>query len=230
MKRYHNLLKIALVALSCAVLCARTSVAQSHQDDKVGFKWGFAAKVGPEGDRKFVSIRKDTIMHSNDSVKMVIELTKPCFVYVVHQDPSGGLELLFPYTLTQFTKDYTVGKNYFIPKGQDWSYLDQNVGKEIFHVLASAERLTDFEVAYTKYIAATGTYKNDMAKKVLAQIRSTKKQYRLYASAAERPINIGGNVRGLVTPQSKQPDVTDVEVGISSKSFYTKTFTIDHQK
>lgn len=230
MKRYRNLLKIVLVALSCTILFARTSVAQSHEDDKVGFKWGFAAKVGPEGERKFVSVRKDTVMHSGDSVKMVIELTKPCFVYVIHQDPSGGLELMFPYSLTQFAKDYTVGKNYFIPRGQDWSQFDQNTGKEIFHVLASAERLTDLEVAYTKYVAAKGTYKNDMAKKVLAQIRSTKKQYRLYASAAERPINIGGNVRGLITPQSKQLDVTDVEVGISSKSFYSKTFTVDHQK
>jgi len=226
----HKVFKVAVVLLCCVAFCTRTSLAQSHADDKVGFKWGFAAKVGPEGDRKFVSVRHDTVMHSGDSLKMVVELTKPCYVYVIYQNPNGELKLLFPYSLTQFAKDYTVGKNYFIPQGQDWNTLDPTPGKEKFHILASAERLNDFEVAFTKYEAASSSRKNDMAKKVLAQIRTTKLQNKLYASAAERPINIGGNVRGLITPEARQPDVTDVEVSISSKGFYNKTFAIDHQK
>ena len=107
--------------------------------------------------------------------------------------------------------------------------LDNVVGKERFHVFASPTRLSDFEVTYNRYLAAKGTSKADMAKKVIAQMRATKKQFKSYAAAAERPINIGGNVRGLIK-ETKPLDVTDFEIQITGKNFYSKTFTIDHQQ
>lgn len=224
----------ALCLFICTVLFLQMSLAQSKttstDDNGIKFKWGFAAKVGPEDNREFVSINRDTMMRSGDSLKMVIELEKMCYVYVLYEDTKGELTLLFPYSLTQFKKDYVINKNYFIPKGRGWNTLDNATGKERFQILASPTQLTDFEMAYTKYLAAKGTSKNDMAKRVKAEIRNTKSKFRSFASAAERPINIGGNVRGMVTPEMKPPDVTDVAIQISGKNFYSKTFTIDHQK
>jgi len=234
MKHANNLLRVLSAVFFCTALGSTFSISQSKDagpDNKVGFRFGFAARVGPENQRQFVVVAHDTVMHSKDSLKMVIELEKPCFVYVIYHSADGELSLKFPYSFAQFTKDYSVGKNYFIPKGQDWMWLDQSTGKETFYVLASEKRLTDLEALFTRYLSAIGPNKAQLVRELKSEIRKTKKQYRTFATDGERPINIGGNVRGLTTTTGEnEPDVTDVEVDISARIFYSKTFTIDHEK
>ncbi len=220
-----------LICCTAVTNLSRTNAASLQQDEaNVVFTWGFGAIVGPPEDRRFVPVTRDTIMMTGDSLKMLLALKKECFVYVIHQSPTGEVQLLFPYDLKQFTSDYAVGKNYYIPKGRAWYWLDKNVGRESFYLLASKQRLTKLESLVADYMVAKGTKKMDMAKDVVAEIRSEKKRHKSFATLAERPINIGGNVRGTLGERGGQlPDVADISSEISAQNFYSKTVTIEHQ-
>src|SRR5512139_2484611 len=100
----------------------KTALAQEKVDENVAFSWGFGALVGK--DKKFVPITRDTVLKTGDEMKMVVELKKECYVYLIHHSPKGEVSLLFPEDVRQFSGDYKVGKNYYIPKGRSWFELD----------------------------------------------------------------------------------------------------------
>jgi hypothetical protein len=82
----------------------------------------------------------------------------------------------------------------------------------------------------SQYDAAATDSKPTVAKQVLATIRDLKKQNRQLATTAERPINIGGNVRGLDRPQGGDgPDVAALAQDITASGFYNRTISIEHQ-
>lgn len=200
------------------------------QDTKenVAFRWGFGAIVGKE--RKFVPITRDTILVSGDEIKMVVELKKECYVYVLHHSPNGDVSLLFPEDVRQFAGDYAVGKNYYIPKGRGWFELDKSTGRESFYLLAASERLLDLEALISEYSTAAKDAKPEAAKKILAEIRDVKRKFRTFTTLAERPVTIGGNIRGVDEAEAaKRPDVSTIATEITASNFYSKTITIDHK-
>ena len=93
-------------------------------------------------------------------------------------------------------KIYKLDKNYYIPKGREWFRLDKNTGTETFYLLASSERLTDPENDLHAYFTSAIPQKPDAAAVVVTEIKDIKKQFRTFATIAERPISIAGNVRG----------------------------------
>lgn len=200
------------------------------QDNKenVAFRWGFGALVGKE--KKFVPITRDTTLATGDEIKMVVELRKECFIYLIHHSPNGELSLLFPEDIRQFAGDYKVGKNYYIPKGRGWFELDNNTGRETFYLLAANERLLELEALIGEYITASKDTKADAAKKILAEIRDVKRKFRTFTTLAERPVTIGGNVRGVDEAEpAKRPDVASIATEISASNFYSKTYTLEHK-
>lgn len=201
-----------------------------QNDENISFKWGFAALTGSGKSQQYVPINRDTVLRTGDELKMIVELKKSCFVYVVYQNSAGDISMIFPYEPSQFTTDYKTGKNYYIPKGRIWFKLDAQTGRETFYLLASGQRLTDLESLLGKYRESTGGKKTDLAKEVISEIRNVRKRFRTFTTYAERPISIGGNVRG-VTEQSETErfDVATIAHEISANNFYGKTFTIDHQ-
>lgn len=231
-----NIRRSASICVVILLICisGRLSFAQIRGDRKeegnVMFRWGFGVKTG-EGERlTFAPITKDTVLKSGDELKMVIELKKECFVYIVYQNSIGGVELLFPYNAKQFATDYSKDKNYYIPLGRQWFTLDNNLGKETFYLVASKQRLTELETQVEKYRAAKGVVKSNLAKDVVAEIRNLKKKYKSFGTLAERPISIGGNVRGKPSSaEAQRPDVANIAIEILANNFYSKTFTIGHQ-
>jgi len=222
--------KALLVPCVLIVLAAGIGVASAQEADNVGFEWGFGALSGSVKDPKLASVTRDTVLKSGDQVKMIVKLTKECFVYVVHEDPAGDIELRFPYDLQQFSTDYRVGKNYYIPKGRPWFQLDEKVGRETFYLLASPTRLTDLEALLTKYQSSPASAKAALAKDIVSEIRNVRKRFKTFTTTAERPISIGGNVRGLEGPApGRRPDVASITTEISATNFYGKTITVDHK-
>lgn len=205
-------------------------VALAQERPNVSFEWGFGTISGSGADAKLVSILRDTTLASGDELKMVVKLKEECFVYVLHESPSGEISLKFPYDLKQFTTDYKVGKNYYIPKGRPWFKLDTNVGRETFYLLASVERLLDLEALLGKYKDAEASAKVVAAKEIVAEIRNVRKHYKTFTTFAERPISIGGNVRSLTKDEAtRRPDVMQIAAEITANNFYGKTFTIEHK-
>lgn len=196
----------------------------------VSFEWSFATLSQADKDWNLVPITRDTALQTGDQLKMMVRLKRECFVYVLHEGPEGEISLRFPYGLKQFTSDYKVGVNYYIPKGRAWFKLDSTVGRETIYLLASAERLLDLEALVAKYNDAQASKKPEISKSIVAEIRNVRRYYKTFTTIAERPISIGGNVRGMTKEASSSfPDVARIATEITAKNFYGKTVTIDHK-
>ena len=232
MKRFL-LIKLALFfAISlCLLLSTRGDViAEQKGEDAVSFRWAFGAMIGSKDDRRLVAITRDTVLKTGDRLKLLLQLENRCFVYLFYRTAEEEISLLFPYKLTLFDTGYKTGEKYYIPKGKTWFELDRNVGLETFYLLASAKRLHQLEALYRKYDSVSGEEKKKLGKQLLAEIRKIKRKHRKLATPAERPIAIGGNVRGVVKDeQSAFPDIDPIASEVSTSNFYGKTFTIDHQ-
>jgi hypothetical protein len=185
--------------------------------------------VGPEQGRKFVPIIADTALRSGDQLKFMLELHKTCFVYLICQGSDGDMSLLFPYQLNQSGSDYGLQKMYYIPRDDSWFELDDRKGTETFYLIASISRLIEIEELFQK--TALGTDVNrSQAELIRTRIKDLKKKHRTLTASAERPVPIGGNVRGISKDeQTKTPDMGAVAIEVSAKDFYCRTFTIEHK-
>ena len=138
--------------------------------------------------------------------------------------------MLFPYNLNQFSENYDVNKKYYIPRGFTWLELDKDVGLESFYLLASSERLFELEDLFEKYLSADQSGKKDLAEELVAKIREIRKQRQKLTTEAERPIPIGGDLRGTIKRKKKEiPNFDPFAKEIQTIHFYSKTFTIDHR-
>jgi hypothetical protein len=208
---------------------ASTPTVQQN-DANIEFDWAFGV-LGYNGKTPIpVPITRDTVLKSGDEIKMMVKMTKDCYVYAVYLDSQGDLNLLFPYSIRQLQTDYVVAKPYYIPKGRNWMMLDKNTGKEIFFLVGSTERLLDLEVKLGNYYSADPSNRKPLADEVVSEIRGLRKRYSTFATIAEKPLTIGGNIRTTDTVKVvRRPDVADIATQISAKNFYSKTITIDHQ-
>ena len=218
--------------LVVSVLCATVVVAQeAGQESNVHYQWAFVARSGGTGHHTLGVLTKDTTLKSGDQFKMFVNLSKASYVYIVYKGSGNALTLLFPYSIDMFQKDYVLDKNYYIPKGRDWFTLDKNTGTETFYLLASSERLTSLENLLAEYAKADSSKREEAAAKVVNEIKETKKRFRTFATLAERPISIAGNVRGESKKQidPDRVDIATLATEISANNFFSKTITIDHK-
>ncbi len=173
------------------------SAAEQKQTENVCFQWAFGALVGDKGHRKLVSITRDTSLTTGDQFKMLVVLKKKSFVYLIYYSGQGEIQLLFPNGLKQFSDNYKIAEKYYIPQGDLWFALDEKTGLERFYLLASAKRLKGLEDLLNAYESADPTGKSVWAHKIIAEIRKIKRQHKKLTAAAERPVSIGGTVRGI---------------------------------
>ncbi len=98
-------------------------------------------------------------------------------------------------------------------------------------MVASAQRLKGLETVLSQYDTVEAGQKAEVAKRVLSEIRSLRKQGRELTTAAERPISIGGNVRSMEKMKGgvEEPDVSSIAQEIAAKGSYCRTFTIEHR-
>jgi hypothetical protein len=239
MKDMHMRYTMMFILCLCVLSLGSISLAQTpeqatppaiQQDGpNINFEWAFGALIGK--DKQFVGITHDTVLNSSEEMKMMVKLDKDCYVYLLHYDSQGEVDLLFPYSLSQMQTDYSLDKNYYVPKGRNWIVLDKNPGKEIFFLVASSTRLLDLEAKIGEYLGVTdAAKKKPLAENIVSEVRGLRKNYASFATLTEKPLTIGGNVRALEEKkETHRPDVADFSISITAKNFYSKTFTIDHQ-
>jgi len=201
-----------------------------HEEQDVCFRWAFGALVRAQKGPEFVAIKRDTTLKTGDQFKMFVELQKNCFVYVIYHGTQGEVHLLFPYNLQQFGADHQTLRQYYIPQGDGWFELDELVGRETFYLLASVQRLHALETLTKDYESTEPAKKQELREQILTEIRRLRWRHRKFKTFAERPVQIVGNIRGVDDAQKTvRPDVSSIAVEISAKTFYSRTFTIDHQ-
>lgn len=227
--------KSSKLVLLCLVLQAFLAVhwvipAFGVDDERVGFRWALGALVERDGETRLEPVARDGSLRSGERFKMMIELQKPCFVYVILHSAQDQVALLFPYNLTQFESDYRVGGRYNVPQGDAWFELDQHPGKETLYLLASPDRLRDLEGLISRHASAEASVKADLQRQILETIRGLRKQHRELASPAERPVTIGGTVRELKVPQAPGlPKLDSIASDLRSSGIIVRTFTIEHK-
>lgn len=223
-------LSILLITFCFLLFWSSGAAAEQKEENNVCFRWAFGAMVGPENDRRLVAITRDTTLKTGDQLKLLVEMEKKCFVYLIYHSGQNELHMLFPYEISQFSKDPETGKKYYIPQGTRWFELDEKTGLETFYLLASAERLSGLEALMKEYSFAGQSEKKGLVKEVLAEIKKAKRRYRTLTAPAERPLSIGGSVRGVdKKKKSVPPDIDPIAEEVSTTNFYSRTFTIDHR-
>jgi hypothetical protein len=230
-----RLVGIALTFLFClfllleshAVVNAQETAAQKNAN--VQFQWAFGALKKANGS-KFEAVMKDTDLKTGDQIKFFLKVNKNCFVYLIYRSSQGELSVLFPQRFKLKSAEYTVAGNHYIPKADKWFELDEHTGEERFYLLASVERLLGLEALINEYESADAVKKPPLAKKILFEIRKLRKQHLKFKTYAERPVNIIGNLRGTEKAETAGAhDIAKFAVEISADTFYSRTFTIDHQ-
>ena len=204
--------------------------AENNKQDLVCFRWAFGAMIGPKNDRRLVAITRDTMLKTGDRLKMLVELQKKCFVYLIYHTGQDELHMLFPYKIKQFSSDYELFKKYYIPQGDLWFELDEDVGQETFYLLASAKRLFKLEALLNAYGSAGAVKRREVAKQILAEILKEKRRHKKFTTSAESPVTIGGSVRGIIKDKkTHSPDIDPIAAEVNAPNFYSRTFTIEHQ-
>jgi hypothetical protein len=196
----------------------------------VDFRWAFAVTSVQDGKIDTQPITRDMVLKSGDQIKMMVELRRRCFVYLFHDNQRDGVKLLFPYVLQQFDTDYQPERRYYIPRGDAWFRLDENPGREVFYLLASAKRLDELEKAYLRHESADAHLKAETAKALVDKIRELRREHRELSSPAERPVPIGGTLRGVENGQDPNRfDIAAFADEVLATGFVARTYTIEHK-
>jgi hypothetical protein len=88
----------------------------------------------------------------------------------------------------------------------------------------------ELETLYGKYQSVDEVDKQVVAKKFITKIHKIRKQHHEFATTAERPIAIGGNIRGMVKDNLEAfPDLDPIASEVSTPKLYYKIFTIEHK-
>ena len=184
-----GLLRLFTLILSVLLLFSgfpcSAAPAGGKEKKELKFRWAFGAIRGSANAPGVEQVTKDHVLKSGDKLKVMIELHRKCFVYLIHRNAQGEVNLLFPYSLKQFETDYQPGRGYYVPKGDAWFQLDSKTGSESFYLIASDQRMLDVEYLYERYVASEASKKEEFAGQMLAKINSLRQQYQASGNEAE---------------------------------------------
>ena len=221
--------KIPPLASALAFLSLSICLAASPQPETRTPKvvWAFGAVRTSSNPSKVERVRAHMELSSGDKLRMMIQLNKRCFVYVIHRDTQDNLVLLFPYSIKQFDTDYQTFHKYFSPK-DGWFQLDNRTGRETFYLVASDQRLLDIEYAYQQYASSISSKKQDLAKQVISELEGMAGKHLASSVAADMPAD--AVARGFERAMGADPmDISQVATEISFETSYSETFVIDHR-
>ena len=215
----------AATALMAAV--ALNAPAQGPSSDDIEVRWVMAGIPQETDPSRPISVAPEARLRSGDRIKMYLNTRNPCFFYLFHQGPDGRLRLLFPASLP--SPELAGGTRLTVPQGEQWFELDEQTGTENFHVLVSATPLEAIETLYRDYLQrAAGN--GSSAEQLLSPIEQLGKQQRPLTSDAERPLSIGGTIRGAADPNTETTEarLDRMAEDIATRNVFCRTYTIEH--
>lgn len=222
---------IALCFFCVGLLAAPyAGLAAEAKKENILFKVAFGALVGTESGMRLEPVRNSTILKSGDKFKMMLEMEKKCYLYVIYKNSQGEMSLLFPYGIEQFETNYETSRKYFLPPREAWYELDNRTGSETFYVIASSQRLRDVEYLFTRYDSAEPARKRGIALQVLSALDRIRTEHRDYTIVAEAPLTSDTTTRGVERSQGADPtDISCLATQVRASDFYSKTYVIEHR-
>jgi hypothetical protein len=202
----------------------------STQQDNIVFGWAFVAQTGTKEDPIVFSITRDTVLHSGDRLKMLIEKKSDCHIYLLYY-ANNTISQLFPGK-KENSGDPSGSSGlttYYIPEGDKWFVLDDQTGTEKFFLLSGAAPLVELELLLEQYDNAAEPQKQEIIEQVTTYIRGARKQHRQLVATAERPLQIGGTFRSTGEEARSALDIRSFAVEVRGNDFFARTFTIEHK-
>ena len=213
-----------LVALALLLLTAAGLAAQGA---KPSFTWAFVKRTA-DGGAVPINFSERVNIKAGDLFKIHIQPAASSYVYLILQDASDDVQLLFPDSFELFGKTSYAQARYFIPEGDDWFTLDNAKGTERFYLVASSERLSPLESLVLTLQKTASNQKSTVAainaarQAVVDEIKRLIKAHSSLAAAAEKPVTIAGGTRGI------NETVAKLATRIEAAGFYSKTFRLEH--
>ena len=236
MKTYPRIFFLFLIAILFCGLFGQNPArsaepAGGKESEEIIFQWAFCTLRKADNGQRLDVITRDTTLKTGDQIKFFVKLERPCYLYLIYQSSQRELSVLYPARFKHLDgKDSRPVKQY-IPEGDQWFELDEYSGKEKFFLLASSIRLLDLEALINQYESADKAKKTGLADKITSEIRNLRKRHLKFKTYAEKPVTIIGNLRGAEQSESvHSKDIADYAVEISTTTFFSRTYTIDHQQ
>ena len=229
MNRLHRAAWTGAVVAILFWLCVPFALADSAQTARIKFQWAFGALTGPDTNPQLLSIEEKAVLQTGDRMKIFLQPQTDCFVYLFYQSSQGELLALLP--AQGAGSRAAAGARIMIPPGIDWFRLDDVVGTETFYLLVSARPLENLDTLCEQlHAAAARNERETVSGKILSEISRLQKKRRALTAAAERPIRLGGNFRGMLEDTKPVlPDISQFATEVSASDIYSRTFTIDHR-
>ena len=196
---------------------------------ELNFLYAFGAQTGAQAGGKIIPVQNETTLRSGDRLKLFVEPKTELYFYLMHLSSQGDLTPLFP--VDSKPARIVPGSQVFLPEGSQWFELDAHPGPEKFFMLVSAERLGRLEELCGHHLTLKDKSETQSsADAIQNEIKHLRQQYKQLSAPAEKPVRIGGSVRGQ-PPSSAPvaPDVTPLAVEVTAPGFYSRTFSIDHR-
>jgi len=195
----------------------------------VRFNWAFGAWVQSDNGRKLISVGKDMPLRTGDRLKFFVQPVNDCRIYLIYHGSQGEMHCLFPTQTPSRNQAVSPNIPYLIPEGMGWFSIDNKPGLERFYLLASDTPLSELENLLGQLKMDATVNQGQLVQEIRAEIKRLKRQHRKLSATAERPISIGGTVRGSEpNATDAYPDVKKLATQISAPHFFSRTFTIEH--
>jgi hypothetical protein len=221
-----------IVFLSAIILFSASTAALAQSPpgkSDINFLYAFGAHVNPQGSGKVVPVQNETTLRAGDRLKLFFEPRSDLNFYLLHMSSQGELTPLYPVEAK--AARVTPGTQVFIPSGNQWFELDAHPGQEKFFLIAAVDRLERLE----ELCARHATLKNhadlqSSAAAILEEIKRLRQHYKQLTTPAEKPVRIGGSVRGQQpSGPPAVPDIIPLAAEVTAPGFYSRTFSIDHR-
>jgi hypothetical protein len=213
-----------------AVLLAATAFktfAAEPASDVLEVRWVMAGIEKDADPARPISISPEATLRTGDKIKMYLKAAHKCFFYLFYHNPDGQLRLIYPDSLP--SEGLASGTQLTVPQGDQWFELDEQTGTETFHVLVSPTPLRSIETLYENYMqhAPENGYP---AARIITAIERLRTQQRPLTSKAERPLSIGGTIRGSSKTGAETTGnrLDHLAEDIATASVFCRTYTIEH--
>ena len=218
---------VSLLFVFCASVLAYAQAPSGKNE--IGFLYAFGAYAGPQGRGKVVPVQNEITLRAGDRLKLFFEPRSDLHFYLLHMSSQGELTALYP--MEAKPARVAPGTQVFIPAGNQWFELDAHPGQEKFFLIAAADRLEHLEELCKRHVSITTSADlQSSTAAILDEIKRLRHQYKQLTAPAEKPVRIGGSVRGQQPSNSPAvPDITPLAAEVSAPGFYSRTFSIDHR-
>jgi hypothetical protein len=219
----------AVVVILILVLSAGAYAQSRPGKSELNFLYAFGAQTGAQAGGKIIPVQNETTLRSGDRLKLFVEPKAELYFYLVHLSSQGDLTPLFP--VDSKPARIAPGSQVFLPEGSQWYELDAHPGAEKFFMLVSAERLERLEELCGRHVTLKDKSETQSsADAILDEIKRLRQKHKQLSAPAEKPVRIGGSVRGeQPSSSSAAPDVTPLAAEVTAAGFYSRTFSIDHR-